>query len=244
MQLNDAPLAVTTDAAAPALTPRSVRSDPERDSRFTLAGTLVAAVTHDLRQPLTAIEMNVSAALRFLRHSPPSLDEAIEALEDTFAQQRRMRDSLQTLQDLAIRRAPQRETCDVTTIVREVIALVKTDAIARHVPIELSVVSVPPPIYADAALLRQAFLNILLDALEATSSSEQKHEPVKVVIRAEATAEVSVAHAGLRAEAALIDDWGLALARSVADAHGAAITLEHTADNGARILTQWPYRAE
>jgi len=55
---------------------------------------------------------------------------------------------------------------------------------------------------------------------------------------------VSVAHAGLRAEAALIDDWGLALARSVADAHGAAITLEHTADNGARILTQWPYRAE
>jgi len=244
MQLNDAPLAVTSDAAARVLTPSTERSDPERDSRFTLAGTLVAAVTHDLRQPLTAIEMNVSAALRFLRRSPPALDEAIEALDDTFAQQRRMRDSLQALQDLAIRRAPERAACDVTAIVREVIALVQTDAIARHVPIHLSVVSVPPPVYADAALLRQAFLNILLDALEATSSSEQKHEPVEVVIRADATAEVSVAHVGLRAEGALLDDWELALARSVADAHGAVITLERTAGNGARILTQWPYRAE
>ena len=244
MQLNDATLAVTNDAAAPALSLPPLRPGLERESRFTLAGTLVAAVTHDLRQPLTAIEMNLSAALRFLRRSPPALDEAIEALEDTFAQQRRMRDSLQTLQDLAIRRAPQREACDVTAIVREVIALVKTDANARHVPIELSVVSAPPPIYADPALLRQAFLNILVDALEATSSSEQKHEPVQVVIRADATAEVSVAHVGLRAEATLLDDWGLALARSVADAHGAVITLERTGDNAARVLTQWPYRAE
>jgi signal transduction histidine kinase len=243
MQLNDAPLVVTSDTAAPAHSSRHARGGLERDSRFSLAGELVAAVTHDLRQPLTAVEMNVSAALRFLRRSPPALEEAIEALEDTFAQQRRMRDSLQTLQDLAIHREPQRDACDITAIVREVIALVQTDAIARHVPIELSVVSVPPPVYADPALLRQAFLNILLDALEATSSSDQKHEPVHVVIRAETAAEVSVAHVGLRTEA-LLDDWGLALARSVADAHGAVITLERTADNGARVMTKWPYRAE
>jgi signal transduction histidine kinase len=243
MQLNDTPLAVTNDAAAAALSLRHAPAGLERTSRFTLAGELVAAVTHDLRQPLTAVEMNVSAALRFLRRSPPALEEAIEALEDTFAQQRRMRDSLQTLQDLAIRREPQRDACDITALVREVIALVRTDAMTRHVPIELSVISVPPPVYADPTLLRQAFLNILLDALEATSSSDQKHEPVHVVIRADTAAEVSVTHVGLRAEAQL-DDWGLALARTVADAHGAAITLERTADNGARVITKWPYRVE
>src|SRR3954463_15666045 len=104
MQLDDAPLAVTADAAALLSLPHA-RGPLVRDSRFALAGELVAAVTHDLRQPLTAIEMNVSAALRFLRRSPPAVAEALEALDDTFAQQRRMRDALQALQDLAVRRA-------------------------------------------------------------------------------------------------------------------------------------------
>jgi signal transduction histidine kinase len=243
MQLDEAPLATATDAPAPALSLRRARGELEHASRFALAGELVNAVTHDLRQPLTAIEMNVSATLRFLRRSPPAIDEAIEALEDTFAQQRQMRDALQVLQNLAVRREPEREACDIVAAVREVIALVQTDAIARHVPIELSVVAVPPPVYADPSLLRQALLNILIDALEATSSSDHKHDPVRISVRADAAAEVSVAHVGLRAEA-LLDDWGLALARSVADAHGATITLERTPDNGARVVTQWPYRVE
>jgi signal transduction histidine kinase len=243
MQLDEAPVAAATDASAPALSLRRAQGELEHASRFALAGGLVNAVTHDLRQPLTAIEMNVAAALRLLRRSPPSLDDAIEALEDTFAQQRRMRDALQALQNLAVRREPEREACDIVAAVRDVLALVQTDAIARHVPIDLSIVAVPPPVYADPSLLRQALLNILIDALEATSLSDHKHDPVRVSVRADAAAEVSVAHVGLRAEA-LLDDWGLAVARSVADAHGATITLERTPDHGARVVTQWPYRVE
>lgn len=244
MQLDHTHVPVANDVATPTLSPRTTPAGLERASRFALAGELVAAVTHDLRQPLTAIAMNVSAALRFLRRSPPAIDQAIEALDDTFELQRSMREALQALQDLAVHREPQRDTCDITAIVREVIALIHTDAIARHVPIELSVVSVPPPVWADPMLLRQALVNILIDALEATSLSDHKHDPVRVSIRADGGgAEVSVTHGGLRAEGTL-DDWGLALARSVADAHGASITLETTADQGARVVTLWPYRAD
>src|SRR5215510_12844028 len=102
-------------------------SERERASRLALAGELVTAVTHDLRQPLTAIEMNISAAMQFLRRSTPAIDEALDALDDALGQQRRMRDALQVLQDLAVRREPLREPCDVGAALRDVVTLVADD---------------------------------------------------------------------------------------------------------------------
>src|SRR6516162_11891098 len=56
---------------------RRARSELERASRLALAGELVAAVTHDLRQPLTALQMNVAAAVAFLRRSTPAITDAL-----------------------------------------------------------------------------------------------------------------------------------------------------------------------
>src|SRR5947209_20236024 len=80
--------------------PASARRD--RATQLTVAGALVAAITHDLRQPLTALEMNVAAALHFLRPPTPQIESAIEALHDVLVQQGRMRESLQVLHDLAV----------------------------------------------------------------------------------------------------------------------------------------------
>src|SRR6185369_7040996 len=159
-----------------------MKEEIERATRLTVAGELVIAVTHDLRQPLTAIEMNISAAMQFLRRANPVIQEALDALEDALGQQRRMRDALQVLQDLAVRRDPLREPCDVGAAVRDVVTLVQDDAFNRHVPVELSIAADVPLASADPMLLRQAFLNMLLDALEATSVSADKHAPVHVAV--------------------------------------------------------------
>ncbi|HEY9229601.1 MAG TPA: hypothetical protein VIP11_23330 [Gemmatimonadaceae bacterium] len=228
------------DARPNELTLRRARSELERASRLAMAGELVPAVTHDLRQPLTAIEMNVSAAIHFLRRPTPAIDDALDALEDALGQQARMRDALQVLQDLAVRREPRRERCDIVALIHEVVTLVKEDAFVRQVSIDVDVPTVVPPITGDATLIRQALLNLLLDALEATSLSAQKHEPVRVTVRpGDTTVEVTVSHVGARAEAAALDDWGLALARSIAEAHGATIALEGTPDTRIRVVTTW-----
>ena len=57
--------------------------------------------------------MNVSAAIALLGRPSPRLAEAIDALQDALGQERRMRDALQVLQNLAIRREPQREAFDL-----------------------------------------------------------------------------------------------------------------------------------
>jgi signal transduction histidine kinase len=244
MELDDVSMFGARAERSSELTLRRARSDLERASRMALAGELVAAVTHDLRQPLTAIEMNVAAAMAFLRRSTPALDEALAALNDALAQQRRMGDALQALQDLAIQRDPRRERCDVGDAVRDVVTLVQADALARHVPIELSIEEAVPAISGDPVLVRQALLNILTDALEATSLSERKSAPIGITARRAATGvEIAVRHIGVRADGAGLDDWGLAVARSVVAAHGATITLTGTAETGVSVTTTWPIHA-
>jgi signal transduction histidine kinase len=152
-----------------------------------------------------------------------------------------MRESLQVLDDLAIRREPLCEAVDPVPIVRDVVALVGSEVMARHVLLDLEVSPPVPRMYGDAALIRQALLNMVLDALEATSLSPRDEKKVGLAVRQNGdTVEVAISHFGLRMEAAEIEGWGLALARSVVVAHGGTITLEGNAEAGVRLVTRWP----
>jgi sensor histidine kinase regulating citrate/malate metabolism len=89
--------------------------------------------------------------------------------------------------------------------------------------------------------MRQALLNMVLDALEATSLSPHHDKTVRLTVKqVDDTVEVATTHFGLRSEAAEIEGWGLALARSVVVAHGGTITMEGDADAGVRLVTRWP----
>ena len=217
-------------------------SESERLARLATAGELVGGIAHDLRQPLTALEMNVSAAMRLIRQSPPRLPEAIEALADALEQQHRMREALQVLEDLVSRRQPCCDTFDIMPVVREAIALIQSDAVARHIAIELDVRDPIPPIVGDATLVRHALLNIVLAALEAPPPSD--HEPASVGVTvgaADDAVEVTVRRAGIRDGDVVFDASSIALAGSVTDAHGATLTLAPTADADV-LITRWPRR--
>jgi signal transduction histidine kinase len=223
------------DSFQPACTVR------DRAAQLTVAGALVAAITHDLRQPLTALEMNIAAALHFLRPPAAQIDSALEALNDALVQQGRMRESLQVLHDLTAHREANCETVDLVPIVREVVLLVGSEVLARHASVELTIAPSVPPVFGDGKLVRQALLNIVLDALEAASLSAQPQKTVSLTVRPVAGAvEVAVTHFGLRTEATLVDDWGLALARSVVEAHHGTIAMKGDADAGVHLVTRWP----
>ncbi len=238
MQFPPAPPTVTA-TEDPAF-PRTATAQ-ERAAWLSVAGALVASITHDLRQPLTALEMNIAAAMHCLRLPTPRVDEAVDALHDALIQQSRMRESLQVLHDLAVPREPVCEEVDIVPILHDVVALVGNEVIARHATLELDVCPPIPPILGEATLLRHALLNMLLDALEGTSTSDEPGRRVVLAARAvDGSVELAISHFGLRPEGASVDDWGLALARSVVKAHRGTITLEGDADAGVRLVTRWP----
>ncbi|MGH7620163.1 MAG: hypothetical protein ACREPM_23350 [Gemmatimonadaceae bacterium] len=245
MELDDGPASAKARELSPRLAGNG-ETGLERASRLALAGELVAAVTHDLRQPLTAVEMNVSAATAFLRRSPPAIGEALAALDDALAQERRMRDALQVLQDLVVHRDPRHEPCDVNAAVRDVVTLVQGYALARHVRIELDAPETLPAVLGDPVLIRQALLNVLANALEATSLGGGNALAVRISMRRRGeTVEIDVRHVGhpTSARHAALDDWSLALARSVVAAHGATMAVTGNEEMEMSVLTTWPVHA-
>lgn len=195
------------------------RGDLDRAARLAVAGELVAAITHDLRQPLTAIEMNLAAALRQLERpvGESALDlnatriaDAIAALRDALAEQHRMGEALQVLQDLAARREPSFKPLDLATSVREVVHLMSGDALTRHVHIDVRCPEDVPAIFADATLVRQALLNLLIEALESTSTAATGGGQIVVDVRSfqHSAVDVVVTHSGARREPSMADGSG------------------------------------
>ena len=203
-------------------------------------GELVAAITHDLRQPVTAVELNVAAALHFLQRQDPQMPEAIAALLDAQGQRDRLREAIRALHALSERREPFSATVDAAAIVWEVVRLVAVEAQAHQVPMRLVLSPPVPHVHADGLMMRQALLNIALAAVEARRSGSGS--PVTVEIRPAATTlEIVVSYAGARPNAALLETWKLTVARSVMAGHTAALTLEEgDAGSDVRIVTRWP----
>lgn len=217
----------------------------EHDSRldrFALAGELVVAVAHDLRQPIAAIEMNVAAALQLLRRPIPALDAAVGALQAALDEERRIRDAVQVLQDLATSRSPSREACDLAIALRQALALVRTEAFARGVHVELDVPAALPLVFGDLTLIRQAFVSLFLEAIEPTASSRLADAAIRVAVRrGEDALDVDVVHPGYAADEEA-GDWQFALVRSVVQEHDGEMAAT-VADGTTRVTMRWPLHA-
>jgi signal transduction histidine kinase len=216
----------------------------EPSPRFVLSGDLVAAVTHDLRQPLTAIEMNVSAAMQLLRRPDAAIDDALDALDGALDQEHRMRDAVQVLQDLATRREPRREACDLSSAVRDTVTLVSSDAHARHVAVQLDDEPALPPVSGDGLFIRQALLNVLVAGLETIPPDAASPGVIRILVRrAGSDAEVSVTCPGVFGVPGDVADWELSLARSVVAIHTGTMNVQPLPGGGTIITTTWPLHA-
>ena len=59
---------------------QEAQAELARVARLTTMGELAASIAHEINQPLTAVITNGNAALRWLAHAPPNLEETRASL--------------------------------------------------------------------------------------------------------------------------------------------------------------------
>jgi len=210
-------------------------------AQLAVAGELVGGIAHDLRQPLAAIEMNVSVATHLLRQAPPEAASALVALDDAMSGANVLRESVQVLQDLVAKREPAFADVSIAAVIDDVIALVQAEASARGLAIERLVATEDrmPRIPADASMLREAILSLVLDAVENADTTGAEPRVLISARPVENDVELVVHH---RAQAgpAQVSVWARSVARSVADAHGASMSIDVDTVFGTTVRTIWP----
>ncbi|MGA2067735.1 MAG: ATP-binding protein [Thermoguttaceae bacterium] len=134
-----------------------------RAEQMAALGQLAAGMAHELRNPLTAMKMLIQNAVK-ARPANGLTDRDLGVLE---AETTRLERSLQTFLDFARPPALQKRPGDVCRAIGQTLELIRARADRQGVRIRCELPDRPLVIDADHEQLRQLFLNLLLNALDA-----------------------------------------------------------------------------
>jgi PAS domain S-box-containing protein len=232
------------------------RSELAHLSRVTLLGELSGSLAHELNQPLGAMVTNAGAALRFLARDTMSREKIREILEDIVAEGRRAGEVIRGIKGMARKKDPSRQPVDLNDVITGVIRLTRSDALAHDCAIASELHPVLSKVEADVVQLQQVFLNLILNAFEASREGPKTQR--KIVIRTEQEGDDTVLASvrdfgtGLPPEAPerVFDQFfstkkegmgiGLCIARSIASAHGGTLQAQNAKGGGAQFFFRLP----
>ncbi|MBX3426955.1 MAG: hypothetical protein KF688_14850 [Pirellulales bacterium] len=227
-----------------------------RLGRAKLLGELAASIAHEITQPLCAIVSNAQAGLRMIAKDPPDLAEIRAALGDIAADSRRANEIVKRIRNMLQSRPLQRTAFDFPQAVCEVVELLR-DRLRRH-DIDLALALDPqlPHAYGDRVQLQQVLLNLALNAVEAM----QDHKPdakeleISAAPLPEGGVRIAIQDSGPGVAGTdlgqIFDPFyttksgglgmGLAICRTIVEAHGGRLWLEANASRGARFVLTIP----
>ncbi|HEU4390396.1 MAG TPA: sensor histidine kinase [Blastocatellia bacterium] len=229
-------------------------------SRMSTMGELAASLAHELNQPLTAILSNAQAAQRFIATNSASLDEVKEILADIVKDDSRAGAVIRQMRALVKKEALEFALFDLTSTIREVVVLARTDAILHNIHVLLDIDPGMPLVRGDRVQLQQVLLNLLLNAFDAMKDCQANKR--EITVRAEhgggRMVEITVADHGTGLPGHKLEKifqpfyttkpnglgMGLSISRSIIEAHGGRLWAENNADCGATFFFTVPIANE
>ena len=242
------------------ITDRKKAEEMSRDlahaSRLATIGELSASIAHEINQPLGAILSNADAAELLLESESPPLDEVRRILTDIRNDDLRASEIIRHIRLLTRKQVMQVEVLDLTQVAGEVVRLMEAEARSRNVSICTNFAAAPTAIFGDRVHLQQVLMNLILNGMEAMTDTpeSERHLLVRTVANGQQRVQVSVSDSGRGIPpeklSRLFESFfttketgmglGLAIARSIIDAHHGRISAENNSDGGATFQFDLP----
>jgi C4-dicarboxylate-specific signal transduction histidine kinase len=225
-------------------------------ARISSLGELTASIAHEVNQPLAAITANGEAALRWLRRTPPDIDRLRGLTEEMISDARRASDIVAHVRSMASPQVGLHERIALSGLVEEALALLSVQLAKCGTVAVLELQPDLPEILADPIQLQQVIVNLVLNAMQAMARRPQS----RVLLRtwadgSEIYLTIEDNGPGIRAGdlERLFSSFfttkadgmgiGLAICRTIMEAHGGAISASNLQTGGACFQVRLPQAA-
>jgi len=130
--------------------------------------TLAAGLAHEIKNPLSTISLNLQLLQEdWVQADTPRERRALKRLATLQREANRLSGLLEDFLRYAGTLKPELDTCNVNELIREVIDFVAPQVELRGIEVRSALAAGLPPIQADPKLLKQAFLNLVINAEDA-----------------------------------------------------------------------------
>ncbi|MFZ5493711.1 MAG: sensor histidine kinase [Verrucomicrobiota bacterium] len=217
-----------------------------------LLSRLLARLAHEIRNPLSSLDIHVQLLEEDLAQVSPALKERTAGrLAFIHGELQRLENIVRQFLNLAGPSDLELQPVEMPRIIGHVCELLRPEAAARGIEIAMHVPASLPMVAADPVQLTQALVNLVINAIQATAGRGR----IDVTVRTDATwASIEVRDTGSGLPAGRHDaifepffttkpegsGLGLWIVQQIVTAHGGVVTTASPPEGGAIFTVQLP----
>jgi signal transduction histidine kinase len=218
-------------------------------SRLAAAGKVTAAMSHEIRNPLSSVKM----LAQLLRDKPNIEAENGEIIKSMLEEILRVERIVEDLSGLARPSKLVRQVHDIRKVIQEILPVIEPKLTHRKIDIEFDPEPALPEILMDKDKIKQVLWNVLLNAMESMPQGGK----VKISVRT--NGKQDRLHVSIEDEGGGIDDThaeemftpfyttkpeglglGLSTSKEIMAGHDGELILENRKDGGVRAVMTLP----
>ena len=230
-----------------------LQADLAHTNRLSILGELVASISHELAQPITATTNNAKASLRWLQRDPPDLAQVRKGTESIIEAGTFASEIIDRLRSLYKKSPPKRELVAINEVIRDMAGMLRSEARKHGVSIRIDLKDDLPMTVADRVQLQQVLMNLMLNGIEAMKDTGGVLT-VKSQLGEDGQIEISVNDTGPGLPPGKADQifdaffttkpqgsgMGLAISKSIVESHGGRIWANGNGGRGATFHFNLP----
>ncbi len=221
---------------------------------------MASGIAHEISQPLAAIVNYTRGCVRYLQNGVSNSDEIKDAMQKAVIQAERAGEIVQRLKNFFCKGQLIKTACKMNNVLRETITLMKNELIHARTKIELELDKEVPLIFIDKMQVQQVLLNLLQNAIESMQQSHTKEKRIFVQAKRcdQNKLEITLRDTGPGFSKDVMHKvfmpffttkahgrgMGLAICRSIIEAHGGQFTIHPNHQNSSWIKFSLPIATE
>ena len=219
-----------------------------REDRILRMGELIASLSHELNQPLTAILNNAQAGALFVEGNKATPELLKEIFDNVIRDDKRAAEVISSVRGMMKLEKREKEIVNINDLINDVITIFRSEALKQKITLKIDLTDKPVHILGDQIQIQQVLLNFLFNSAIAMNENESKLIIIsKIVDKDEVTISVRDFGPGINTE--IMDKIfnpfvtsrkeglgiGLAVCRSIIEDHQGKVWAENMVDGGAKF---------